>query len=304
MKDLKSDVLRTLIYFDIFSFPMRLEEVHRFCQTRTQTENIAGALAELETEGRVFRFGQFYAVRREEGLVRRREANYRHSSRKMSRARRNARLIGQFPFVRAVAISGSLSKYSADADSDIDYFIITDTSRLWICRTLLHLFKKLTFLVGRQHDFCMNYFLDENELELKDKNIFTAVESTTIIPVYGSEGHRKFYHSNAWVYRFLPNQRPEKLNGSMADCKGWLKQLCEQLLGGKWGDGCNRVFKKMTMRRWRRKYAKQGYPMEYFDHDFRATTGESKNHPFDYQRHVLERYRDRVQSFSLIAPES
>src|SRR5690606_3777846 len=90
-------------------------------------------------------------------------------------ARKKAKLISQFPFVRGVMASGSLSKGYADEKSDIDFFIITIPNRLWIARTLLVLYKRI-FLLNSHKFFCVNYFVDEKHLGIEEKNLFTATE--------------------------------------------------------------------------------------------------------------------------------
>ena len=102
----------------------------------------------------------------------------------MHKALRNARLIFHFPFTRAIMISGSLSKNYADEASDVDYFIIVKPGRLWIARTLLIIYKRI-FLMNSKKYFCVNYFIDEDHLEIEEKNLFTAVELTTLIPIHG-----------------------------------------------------------------------------------------------------------------------
>src|SRR5690606_36687941 len=99
------------------------------------------------------------------------------------------------------------SKGIAQPHSDIDFFIITAEDRLWICRTLLHVFKKLSFLFGSQHAFCMNYFLDESHLILEEKNRFTATELMTLIPLYGHPTYQNLILRNqCWIQLHLPNQ--------------------------------------------------------------------------------------------------
>src|SRR6266478_4413244 len=95
------------------------------------------------------------------------------------------RFLSRFPYVTGVGISGSLSKMDAREKADFDFFIVTKANRLWIARTIMHLFKKLTFITGKQHLYCMNYYLDEKALQLRDQNIYTAVEAITLIPVSG-----------------------------------------------------------------------------------------------------------------------
>src|SRR5690606_39126981 len=104
-----------------------------------------------------------------------------------------------FPFVAFVGISGSLSKGFAAADGDFDFFIITSANRLWICRTLLHLFKKLSFLAGAQHRFCMNYFIDISHAAIEERNRYTAIELSSLIPVCGLKVYQHFLSQNKWV---------------------------------------------------------------------------------------------------------
>ena len=79
------------------------------------------------------------------------------------KAKAKARFISKFPFVAAVGVSGSLSKGYYDSDSDIDFFIITQHNRLWICRTLLMVYKKIFLLNSRKY-FCPNYFISSEQL--------------------------------------------------------------------------------------------------------------------------------------------
>ncbi len=90
--------------------------------------------------------------------------------------------IASFPFVRAVLLSGSLSKNYYDAGSDVDYFIITAPNRLWICRTLLILRYKL-LPEARKKYWCTNYFVSSDNLVIPDHNAFTATELAYLIPV-------------------------------------------------------------------------------------------------------------------------
>ena len=298
MKTLETEVVKTLLYFDIFSFPLKQEEIYRFCQDKTNPSAIETTLNQLKREGHLCWNPPYYALREGEKLAQLREKKFHLSSEKMKIARRNGAFICQFPFVRGVAISGSLSKYSADESADIDFFLITETNRLWICRSFLHMFKKLTFLVGKQHDFCMNYFLDRRELELKDKNLYTAFESISIIPLYGGEAHAAFYQKNKWAKRFFPNYDAEVLlEEPLLERNGLLKRIVEGVFYGSFGNWVNDNIQKFTVNWWRNKFRRNGFEMNYFDRDLRATTGESKYHPNDYQRQILGAYEERLKNY-------
>ncbi len=88
-------------------------------------------------------------------------------------------------------------------DGDIDFFIITKADRLWICRTLLVLYKKVFLLNSRKY-FCVNYFVDENNLKIKDKNMFTAIEVKHLLSVYNPELIGHFKEINNWTNEFIP----------------------------------------------------------------------------------------------------
>lgn len=298
MNQLKHEIVKTILYFDIFSFPLKAEEIFQFCQIPTQRSTIQKALEELVAEGQLQLTGDYYAVRESARLAALRQKKFQLSTQLMLKAHRNAALISQFPFVRGIAISGSLSKYAADEAADIDFFIITAADRLWICRSFLHIFKKLTFLVGRQHDFCMNYFLDQQELELKDKNLYTAFESISIIPVYGKASFKRFFTENKWAAKFFPNTDPQqKLTTDLQERAGWMKKGLEFIFGGGWGQRVNQRIRRSTVSWWREKFRRQGYQMDQFEKDLRATDGESKYHPNDYQHRILQAYRERLERF-------
>lgn len=297
MEELKKVIVKTLLYFDVFSFPLQMEEIHRFCPLPVDSAAILQALKELIREGQIRHSCCFFQYNDQRQRVGRRVRNYQLSKHKIKKAQRNASIINRFPFVRGVAISGSLSKYSADEKADIDFFIITASRRLWICRTLLHIFKKLTFFAGKQHDFCMNYFLDLEELELKDKNIYTAVECATIIPVYGIQATAKFQVQNQWLKQFFPNAPSVFLSANVKELNSRLKKFGEFFFTGHWGDWCNAALRSFTVRRWSKKFERRHFPMQYFENDLRATSGESKYHPNDYQRRILKAYRKKVERF-------
>ena len=298
MTDLQKQIVRTILYFDLFSFPLTAEEIRSFCTIRADAAAVNKALQGLLQAGDIRVSDKHYLPGDDMASVAERKRKLVYSRKLMPKALRNAGLIYAFPFVRAVAISGSLSKYSADEEADIDYFVICAENRLWICRSFLHIFKKTTYLFGRQHDFCMNYFLDESELELKDKNYYTAVEGTTIIPVRGRNGITKFWFDNQWMFSFFPNfDRARLLGVDIEDRSPRIKKLCEIVLGGKIGNWINAGLFSLTVNWWRWKFRQHGFPMEYFDRDLRSTRGESKYHPNDYQRSILQKWADRERDF-------
>src|SRR5579859_7049866 len=183
-----------------------MDEIYLYLPVKCDPAEFEFALKYLVIDRTVYHFGKFYTLKNDYFLVERRLQGNARAAKMMVTAKKVSSLLARFPFVKGIAISGSLSKNFADEDSDIDLFIIAAKNRLWIARTLMHCFKKLAFLVKREHYFCMNYYIDEEELQIREKNIYTAIEIATLMPVNGDTTFEQFYMSNNWTRNYLPNK--------------------------------------------------------------------------------------------------
>jgi predicted nucleotidyltransferase len=211
-------------------------------------------------------------------------------------ARKKAKLISQFPFVRSVMASGSLSKGYADEKSDIDFFIVTIPNRLWIARTLLVLYKRV-FLLNSHKYFCVNYFVDEKHLGIEEKNLFTATELATVLPLYGSKQYHELHQSNAWLKSFFPNFQLRNTENVPVASTSWGKWCLEKIISA-FGDSLESFCHRITLARWKKHYEKSYSPAD-FDIAFKSRSYASKNHPSNFQRVVMEAYEERLKAFGL-----
>ncbi|MCF8369657.1 MAG: hypothetical protein K9G76_11510 [Bacteroidales bacterium] len=211
----------------------------------------------------------------------------------MKKARRFSSIISFFPYVRGISLSGSLSKGYIGDDPDIDYFIITKPKRLWLTRTLLVAFKKI-FLINSHRYFCINYFIDAENMEIEEKNIFTATEIATLKPIYGGKTKINFYKQNSWVGKYYPNyinhEELENLNGRIKP----LTRATEFILNNKFGDWLDGYFMRFTIKHWSKKYS-SNFSDEEFDLVFKSEKYVSKHHPRNFQNKVLHEFRERAQ---------
>lgn len=287
--------LSPLLYFDIFSYPLTLEEIILFSQlTDPAKDRIKSILLRSVASGRIFLFNEYFSVSNQPGWVQDREQNHQRAETYKRKALRMSRLIALFPFVRGVFISGSLSKDIMLADGDIDYFIITHRSRLWIARTLLILFKKI-FLFNSHKYFCLNYFVDEDHLEIEEKNIYTATEIVTLIPMYGSSYYTDFCHANLWTKKYLPNFPLRSTETILKQNDGWLKKIGEKMFKGPAGARLNSYLMEQTIHYWRNKF--KTFDAESFSLAFKSTVSVSKHHPRNFQSRVLKAYQERIRIF-------
>ena len=248
----ENSILKTLAYFDMFLYPLTKEEIGLFLEQKIDQSAFLVALNQLQQTGRIFCFDAFYSLQNDRSLIERRINGNQLAEKFLQTGYRNAKFLQKFPFVRAVGISGSLSKKFADEKTDIDFFIITKSERLWLARTFLHLFKKLTYLSGKQHGFCMNYFIAEGSLEIAEKNIFTATEVVTLIPVCGEEAMKQFFKDNEWTLNYLPGQTVHKK--CIHPVKDpWFKHFAEAIFNNDFGNWLDDRFMRITAKRWKRK---------------------------------------------------
>lgn len=286
MNGSEKSVIDTLRYFHFFKFPLEFEELYLYLQHKENKDNLRKLLNELLVGRQIFEINGCYSLENDASLVQRKRDGKILADHKIRTAKKNAGIINTFPFVRAVFISGSLSKGFADESSDIDFFIITEKNRLWISRTLLHIFKKLMFILNRQHNFCMNYFIDSSEMELEEKNIFTAYEIATLIPCRGFYLYNDFLDSNRWILDYLPNYKKKiYLAGQRT---GRLKYLIEKVINLFAPNMFNERLMKLTDNLWRKKWKKRGYDMSQYDLAFKTRINISKNHAKNYQKIVLK----------------
>jgi len=252
--NIEESILRTLTYFDLFHYPLLLTEIRDFLDRELSVIQLSKCLDGLIAAKRVFRYQEFYMLHANPLLVHRRKEENELAVSMMEKALRIGRFLQQFPYVRAIAISGSLSKNVAGPTADIDFFIITSSNRLWIARTCMHLYKKFTFLRGRQHYYCMNYYVDESALLLDEHNIFTAIELKTLLPVSGYTVMQQFFNKNHWSHQWLPAYAFRK-QCSPDRPYPILKKIAEWVFNNKLGDGLDNLLFTITSKRWKRKEA-------------------------------------------------
>lgn len=163
------------------------------------------------------------------------------------------RRIASLPFVRMVAVTGALSVDNSEAGDDLDYLIVTEPGRLWLCRGLVI---GLVRLAARQDDIiCPNYFISERALEVKEHSLYTAREMAQMVPLSGYALYRRMRELNPWVEEWLPNAvgLPRPMPAGSAAAPRW-RPLAEAVLRSPLGGWLDRL----EMKRKLKKLSQQG----------------------------------------------
>lgn len=292
----KEQLIQAIAYFDIFKHPLKTEELANL--SNISLSETGRLLNEMVIQKVCYGTnGMFSLTPMTEELIDLRTKKEIKASSYFKKLPFYAKIISSFPFVRSVAISGSLSKGVMHDDGDIDYFIVTAPNRMWVCRTFLILFKKI-FLLNSKKYFCVNYLVDENHLEIVDKNIFTAIEVSYLIPVFNSDTINKLKRQNNWIETYFPKFE-HQIKVEQVKPKVSIKRLIEQLLKGSFGEYLDLLFMRLTYKRWGKKF--KHFDPTKFQLTMRSDRGISKHHPQDFQNKVLTAYNERIKKLNLTA---
>jgi hypothetical protein len=282
-------LLRQLIYYSIFNYPLSLLELG----SSTSNSELEEELKDLEEQDYIQELDNVYGVNLTQEIVTRRQNGTRAANEILPKAKSNANLIFNFPFVKGVYVSGSLSKGFMSEDGDIDYFIITKPGKLWVTRTLLILYKKL-FLFNSRKYFCVNYFVDANHLEIAEKNVFTATELVTLIPMKHDSVNNLFISNNEWIKSVYPNKQMNQITAAKTK-KLSLKSFIESLLNNWFGNQLDYFFMKITMLVWKQKFG-DFKPVD-FELAMKSRSYVSKHHPQNFQKKVLDAFDEKIKLF-------
>jgi len=299
VSEINDNILATLAYFDLFNYPLTSGEIYLFLKNRYDQEDYQFAIKYLVANRSIYQFGIFYTLKNDHSLIVRRRDGNNKAADMIKVASKISDWLIHFPYVRGIAISGSLSKNFADENSDIDLFIITAPNRLWIARTLMHAFKKLTFLFNKQDYFCMNYYIDEERLEIVEKTLYTAIEIVTLIPLQGDAQFERFYSANAWTREYLPN-KIMRVSSAKPMKSATVKLAFEFLLNNKAGDMLDSFLMKITAGRWHKKTELKKLNAKGKVLALDVDKHFAKPDPRNFQNKLLSKYESKI---SMLIPQ-
>jgi hypothetical protein len=288
-------VLSTVAYSDVFEYPLQASEVHRYLHGINATlEMTAAALARCSGPGRqLSRVHDYYTLRGRERLVDARRARALRAQRLWPTAVRFGRAIGCLPFVRMVAVTGSLAWDNPDDSADIDYLIVTEPDRLWTCRWLVGAVVRAARLEGVQ--LCPNYVVSRRALRLAEQNLYGAYELARMTPVVGLTMYRRLRRANPWAAAYLPNaiETPRLPEGSPVASRGirakltsYLKHLGERVLRARPATLLERYEMRYRIRKRLKQYAAQAessYGLDWY-----------KSHTSGHRGRALAAFTERL----------
>lgn len=125
-------------------------------------------------------------------------------------AARMTRIISCLPYVRMIALTGSLALQTTHRESDIDLLIVAKTGRIWTTRIVVS--AAMQILGRRRHGsrvrdrICLNHFITDTNLTLLPKNLFSAHICASLAPMWarGEETQSFFAQNKAIINEHFP----------------------------------------------------------------------------------------------------
>jgi hypothetical protein len=294
--DIARAILETLAYSDIFEFPLRLEEIHRYLPCDASTAAVEAALASLMECG-VEMEDDYYILAGRKELVDIREQREAYSRTLLPSAMKYGRIIGSLPFVRMVGLTGSLAVLNVSKDPDFDYMLVTVPGRLWTARAFVLLFNRVAKRLG--HTICPNLIVAETALEWPLHDLYSARELSQMIPITGLDVYQRLLQANVWAKDILPNaflessSLPPRLGNS--GTSRTLQMTLELPLRGKTAG----AFEQWEMNRKIARFSKQdGFGTET---NFSAQVCQGNfHHHRKWTEHALQERMNPIAEFDLL----
>ncbi|MBI2613700.1 MAG: hypothetical protein HYW62_02925 [Candidatus Levybacteria bacterium] len=306
----KSVILETLIYSDIFDFPLTKDEIGKFLTGKMDKKSFE---KELEDSKQIRFKNNFYYLLGREKIVEKRIERKKESQQKLITAKTISRILSLVPTVLFIGISGSLALENSDEKDDIDLFVITSGNTLWITRLILVISLILMGQYrgrgnppagGESNKICLNMLIDETALDFSKRpssakasagkqNLYTAHEIIQLKLVFDRNNtFNKFLNANKWIDLFLPNARkriknPHNAFASRGRHESEIKNKKGPLFIIHYSlfilEKFSKFLQLLYMKRHRTKETISDHMLAF--------------HPFEYKDHVLKEYNRRLRRY-------
>jgi hypothetical protein len=211
-------IARTVLFASLFDYPLTLAELRQTliasAQTPTQIIATVGRSERLRTLVE-WRNGFFFPRGRDD-LIDTRRQRERLSRDFIARHARYLRIASAMPYVRCVALSGSVAHLNMDGDGDLDLFVVTRGPHAWSVTVALVLLAKA---MRCRRVVCANFVMADSRLHIDEPDLFSASQLLHLRPVYGHDTYRLVLAANPFIYQFYPNAhvpclaRPHQIPG-------------------------------------------------------------------------------------------
>lgn len=325
---LEKSIIATVAYYDALDYPLTGFEVFKYLinplhiskisgmSQNTEIEpleniNLLNVLKILEEDNLKFYINQkngFYFLRGRDEIVQTRIERQKISDQMWKKAKRVIKWLQFLPYIKIIAVSGSLAMYNTKQESDIDLLIITQNKRIWTTRFLITLF--LQAIGQRRHGrktagrFCLNHYITNKSLKINFPSLYNAQTYAHMVLVLENEQgiYNRFQFENRWITDYLTsydlqkldNQRKIKNNSFL----GFIAKAKESVLNTFIGSVLEKIlgfFQKYHIKHHPLKNEKGGRIL--------ADDNQLEFHPLSPETKILDKYNNTMLSLNLMIRE-
>lgn len=222
MKDvlfLEQAIAATLVYFDLFDFPLTLNELAHYLYGWNASEEViekaAGEMPQISQEN------GFYFLAGRDGMVALRAQRAKIAEKLWKKTERFSWIFALCPFVKMVAVVNSMAFGNVNEKSDVDLFIVTKKNKLGCTRFFMKILTQI-FAVRAHHEkiagrFCLSFFVSEDAVNLEqfagkfDPHL--AYFTLGLTPLFGKETYGNFLKANdGWTSKYFKRPIRPRLN--------------------------------------------------------------------------------------------
>jgi len=295
--DTQKAILTTIIYSDIFHFPLTFTELWKYLISEEKITRKAFSEALANLSDVVASRDGYYFLTGKDSFVTRRKRHQAELKKKLQIAKKATFFLSHIPTIRFIGISGGLAVGNVTEEDDIDLFLIVKKGTLFMTRFwVVCMLEWLGMRRKRNEEFpadkiCVNLLVDENRLlwPKKSRDLYSAHEVAQIQPLFERDNmFQKFMDSNQWIRTFLPNSQDEKevFLGNTKSTNYFVLQFLGYFIFLK-------PFETM-LRKLQENYMKK----------HRTTEIVSKNvlafHPNDYRMEIISKLRLKCENLGLL----
>ncbi len=265
MNQQNKGILETIVWFDIFEWPLTSVELQKYAQLENSDEEAPHNAIE--------NFNGFYFLKNRSRttpiatlnnaeIVKKRILRQKIAIKKIKIGGLAAKILSFVPFIRMVAICNDLAYFNAPSESDIDFFVVVKSGRIWTTRflTTVILFVFRLWRHGKKikNRICLSFFITDNNLSLEEiaykDDVYLKFWVLQILPLLDKDSaYQNFLKENSWAtkdfpgfFRNLPSQKIE------IETK-ILQIFFEKILEGRLGNFLEKILKSFQLKIMARK---------------------------------------------------
>lgn len=309
MNELEKSILKTIIYFDIFNYPMTVFEIWKYLYNyQCELIDVVKCLSNGDNIKRYIETKDgLYFLKGKKELIYSRKSKRDSSIFKIQIIKKVVCFLRFIPFIKMIAISGSIGYFNAKEDSDIDIFIIIKGGYVWLARFFITL---STHLSGkRRHGkkiknrVCLNFYISDNAMDLEclayENDIWFAYWLLTVVPIFDLGIYGDFYNSNKWVNKLAKNHIKHdvakywKVNDNIFSKN--IRRFIELLLNSGFGRLFNSFLKGVQLLKMKQN---KNSKMNNGDNSVVVNDFMLKFHENDMRAHYNKMFFDRIKFLS------